>query len=113
MLMLVLVLVLVTGSGWSQYRTLTDGIGKSGDLTAVAVPPVIGATTDILIMGVDSRLDENGDPLPQAIYAALHRGDANVGGYNANVRMLLRIPGDRSRATAISLPRDQLRRPGR
>ncbi|MBN9098759.1 MAG: LCP family protein [Pseudonocardia sp.] len=101
------VLVLaVTGYGWSQYRTLTDGIRKSGDLAALAAPPVIGTTTNILVMGLDSRLDENGNPLPPAIYDALNTGGADVGGYNANVLMLLHIPGDGSKATAMSIPRD-------
>jgi LCP family protein required for cell wall assembly len=36
----------------------------------------------------------------------LHAGDQQVGGYNANVLMLVHLPGNRSKATAISIPRD-------
>ena len=47
----------------------------------------------ILIMGLDSRLDQHGQPLPQDIYDALHAGDETVGGYNDNVLILLHLPG--------------------
>jgi anionic cell wall polymer biosynthesis LytR-Cps2A-Psr (LCP) family protein len=57
-------------------------------------------------MGLDTRLDENGKPLPQNIYDALHAGDGSNGGNNANVLMLLHVPGDGSPATEISIPRD-------
>jgi LCP family protein required for cell wall assembly len=57
-------------------------------------------------MGLDSRLDENGHPLPPEIYQALHAGDQQVGGYNANVLMLVHLAGDGAKATAISIPRD-------
>ncbi len=57
-------------------------------------------------MGLDSRLDENGDPLPSNVYAALHAGDQLDGGYNANVLMLLHVPGDGGRAVSVSIPRD-------
>ncbi|HEY0814051.1 MAG TPA: LCP family protein, partial [Pseudonocardia sp.] len=98
--------VAVTGYGYSQYRDFTDSIRRSGALSGLAAPALIGKDANILIMGLDSRLDENGDPLPAALYAALDTGGADVGGYNANVLMLLHIPGDGSRATGISIPRD-------
>ena len=60
---------------------------------------------NILIMGLDSRLDQHGNPLPQDVYAALHAGDETVGGYNANVLILIHVP-DSGPAVAISIPRD-------
>jgi LCP family protein required for cell wall assembly len=57
-------------------------------------------------MGLDSRLDENGHPLSPEIYQALHAGDQQVGGYNANVLILVHLPGNGGKATAISIPRD-------
>jgi LCP family protein required for cell wall assembly len=95
----------VTGYGWSQYETLLTGIGRSDAIRGDA-PKSAGGDTNILIMGLDSRLDGNGKPLPPEIYQALHAGDEQVGGYNANVLMLVHLPGDGSRATAISIPRD-------
>lgn len=61
---------------------------------------------NILIMGMDSRLDQNGNPLPEEMYNALQAGSADDGGYNANVLILLHIPADRSRVVGIAIPRD-------
>jgi LCP family protein required for cell wall assembly len=94
----------VTGYAWVQYRSLDAGLHRSGALAGNAGSQ--HGDTNILIMGLDSRLDENGDPLPAAIYDALHAGDSSSGGENANVLMLVHVPGDGSRATSISIPRD-------
>jgi LCP family protein required for cell wall assembly len=93
-----------TGYGWSAYHGLVSGIRTSGALAGEGTSA--NGDTNILIMGLDSRLDENGNPLPQDIYDALHAGDQQDGGYNANVLMLLHVPGDGSKATSISIPRD-------
>ncbi len=113
---MVAVLALVVGYAGYQYLNLTHGIvtsnallpsgGASDAPTATATSSGPKADANILVMGLDSRVDENGDPLPQDIYDALHAGDASDGGLNANVLMLLHVPGDGSRATEISIPRD-------
>jgi LCP family protein required for cell wall assembly len=101
------VVVLVLGYAGYSYFRLTRGITTSdvlgADGSATTSPR---GDTNILIMGLDSRVDENGEPLPAEIYAALHAGDASDGGLNANVLMLLHIPGDGSRASVISIARD-------
>src|SRR5665811_2269216 len=100
-LVLLLVLSLV-GYAVFQYLSLSMGIKRSDVLGGIKKSNVpAGAKsgdTNILIMGLDSRLDENGD--------ALHAGDQSNGGLNANVLMLLHVPGDGSKATEISIPRD-------
>lgn len=63
-------------------------------------------TGNTLIMGLDSRLDESGNPLPEDIYKALHAGEAADGGQNANVLMLIHVPDGGGQATSISIPRD-------
>ncbi|MDQ0240180.1 LCP family protein [Arthrobacter bambusae] len=68
--------------------------------------PKLSQDTNILIMGLDTRVDEKGKPLPPEMYDALHAGDENIGGYNSNVLMLIHIPADGSKATGISIPRD-------
>jgi LCP family protein required for cell wall assembly len=99
------VLVLAgTGMGWASYRNITGGITTSQAL--VGGPASTGGDQNILIMGLDSRLDQHGQPLPQDIYDALHAGDETVGGYNANVLIVLHLPGDGGPITAISIPRD-------
>ncbi|WP_245787496.1 LCP family protein [Amycolatopsis saalfeldensis] len=99
-----LLVLCLTGYGWTQYHNLVAGLHTSdalgGDTKSV------NGDTNILIMGLDSRLDENGNALPQDIYDALHAGDQQDGGNNANVLMLLHVPGDGSKATSLSIPRD-------
>src|SRR6185312_2341443 len=98
------VVVIVLGYAGYSYVRLTQGITTSdvlngSDGTATSGSP--RGDVNLLIMGLDSRVDENGDPLPADIYAALHAGDATDGGLNANVLMLLHIPGDGSKASVI------------
>jgi LCP family protein required for cell wall assembly len=104
-LALLSVLVLgVSGYAWSQYRNLSAALLRSGVLGDG--PRSAGGDTNVLIIGLDSRLDELGQPLPPDIYDAMHAGDEQAGGYNANVLMLVHIPGNGGRATSISIPRD-------
>ena len=96
------VLVLV-GYGAFQYVSLTTGIKRSDILGGNGSSD---GAVNILIMGLDSRQDENGNPLPKEIYDALHAGNQSDGGLNSNVLMLLHLPIDGSKATQISIPRD-------
>jgi LCP family protein required for cell wall assembly len=94
----------LTGMGWAGYRNLSGGITTSQALAGGHGSA--GGEQNILIMGLDSRLDQHGQPLPQDIYDALHAGDETVGGYNANVLILLHFPGGDGPVTAVSIPRD-------
>src|ERR1700754_4817860 len=98
------VVLAVTAMGWAGYRNLSGGITTSQALAGG--PASVGGAQNILIMGLDSRLDQHGQPLPQDIYDALHAGDESVGGYNANVLILLHLPGGNGPVSAISVPRD-------
>jgi LCP family protein required for cell wall assembly len=101
--------LLVTGYGWRAYHALSGGLTKSSALAGSAATQSPGTDTNILIMGLDSRLDQNGNPLPADVLAQLHAGDSTDGGYNTNVLMLVHVPADNtagSRAQAISIPRD-------
>lgn len=93
-----------TGTGWYAYRGVLEGITTSNALAGESGST--GDTENILIMGLDSRLDQHGNPLPEEIYQALHAGDETVGGYNANVLIVIHLPGDGRPATAFSIPRD-------
>src|SRR5689334_17371552 len=93
-----------TAAGWSGYRNLSGGITTSQALAGG--PESVGGSQNILIMGLDSRLDQHGQPLPQDIYDALHAGDETVGGYNSNVLILLHLPGGNGPVSAVSVPRD-------
>ena len=74
--------------------------------TAASGVPQDDGEQNILIMGLDSRVDEDGKPYPQEIYDAIHAEDASVGGYNTNVLMYVHIPAGGGQAIAVSIPRD-------
>ena len=103
-------LVLVTtGYGWNALRELSSGLTKSTALDGGTGGADSGSgPTNILIMGLDSRLDQNGNPLPAQVLDALHAGDSSNGGYNTNVLMLVHIPnrGQGGGPIGISIPRD-------
>ncbi|MHB1489965.1 MAG: LCP family protein, partial [Cellulomonas sp.] len=98
-------LVLGAGAAFAAYTylDLSNGIHRSS--IGAGVQQHTGAT-NILVMGLDSRLDENGNPLPANVYSALQAGNQSDGGYNTNVLMLLHIPANGGKAVGISIPRD-------
>ncbi|MGA0566099.1 LCP family protein [Rathayibacter sp. KR2-224] len=97
------VLMLVAGGVvvFAQYQQLSSGIHRTS-----LGPTQNTEETNILVMGLDSRVDENGDALPADVYNALHAGTADDGGYNSNVLMLLHIPAGAGHPVGISIPRD-------
>ncbi|MGH1523793.1 LCP family protein [Leifsonia sp. L25] len=96
----VLLVVAVVAFAVFSFADLVTGLHRS-DLASAA-----GGDQNILVMGLDSRLDENGDALPADVYNALHAGGQDDGGYNANVLMLIHIPAGGGKAVGISIPRD-------
>ena len=96
--------IAATGTGWAGLHTAVGKIITSHVLPNVATPP--DQDQNILLMGLDSRLDQTGRPLPQEMYDALHAGDETSGGYNANVLIIMHIPGGDGPLTAVSIPRD-------
>lgn len=101
------VLVLTsTGVAWGVQRDLTAGLTRSDAIDAVADSSPRG-DANILLIGLDSRKDMDGKDLPaEFVTDQLHAGDSDVGGYNTNTLILLHVPGDGSRATAVAIPRD-------
>jgi LCP family protein required for cell wall assembly len=66
--------------------------------------PLDGAV-DILLVGMDSRTDAYGNPLPREVLDLLHAG-RNEGERNTDTMILVHIPVDGKRAVAFSFPRD-------
>ncbi|MFD7789295.1 LCP family protein [Streptomyces nojiriensis] len=98
-------LVALTGGGaWYLYRDLAAGIGSSKALEGAEKSKF--GDSNILLMGLDSRRDQNGEKLPEEVLDKLHAGSSDIGGYNANTLILLHVPGDGGRAKAFSVPRD-------
>ncbi|MFI8262770.1 LCP family protein [Streptomyces sp. NPDC085665] len=96
--------VMAAAGAWYAYRDLAGSIGSSKALQGAEKSRY--GDTNILLMGLDSRRDQNGEKLPEEVLDALHAGSSDIGGYNANTLILLHVPGDGSRAKAFSVPRD-------
>ncbi len=96
----------LTGYAWAAMQGLVDGltvadvIGTSGG----GDMPADGAR-DILLVGMDSRTDAQGNPLSEEMLAKLRAGVAD-GELNTDTLIFVRIPNDGSKAVAVSLPRD-------
>lgn len=97
--------VLAGATAWYLYDDLASSIGSSKALEGAEKSKY--GDTNILLMGLDSRRDQNGEDLPPAILEKLHAGaSSEVGGYNTNTLILLHVPGNGGRAQAFSVPRD-------
>lgn len=92
--------VLASGLGWWQTR----GVSEADVIDPIAA----GRTADqnILVVGLDTRTDAHGRPLPPALLAALHAGSSDDGGDNTDTVIVVHVPAGGGQATAISIPRD-------
>ncbi|WP_367131659.1 LCP family protein [Saccharothrix sp. HUAS TT1] len=99
--------LLGTGYGWANYTALTEKITKTDVISAEGggEKPADGSV-DILMVGMDSRTDAQGNPLPQEILDELHAGNENDGGLNTDTLILMHVPNDGGKAVAVSFPRD-------
>ncbi len=106
----------VTGYNWSVLRQLDNGIARTDVFgaapaatgakgPAAAVAPPLTSDVNILLVGLDSRTDPHGNPLPANELAMLHAGPSD-GELNTDTMILLHIPAGGRQATAISFPRD-------
>ncbi len=98
------VVVTVTGLAYSQAHGLLGGITISQALGADE-PRSSGGAMNILLIGLDSRKDQDGNDLPDEVLDKLHAGDSDAGGYNTNTLILVHISAD-DRVVAFSIPRD-------
>ncbi|MFE1594965.1 LCP family protein [Nocardia sp. NPDC058705] len=94
-----------TGLAWSAKQDFDSGFTHSTALGEDA-PRSGGGAVNILLIGLDTRKDLNGNDLPKQVLDQLHAGDGSEGGYNANSLILLHIPADHSKVVAFSIPRD-------
>ncbi|MBN9111146.1 MAG: LCP family protein [Pseudonocardia sp.] len=102
-----LVVLTAAGYGWSTFRALAGSIVTSdvlSDSTPRSGPP--SRTITALVVGVDSRTDAQGRPLPQDVLDKMHAGPDD-GQLNTDTIILLRIPADPGKpVVAVSFPRD-------
>ncbi|KNB52414.1 LytR family transcriptional regulator [Streptomyces caatingaensis] len=99
----------IAGTGWLAGHWLTKGLTTSKALEALrrSAPRKLDGSVNLLLIGLDSRKDMNGDDLPREfVQEELHAGSSAIGGYNTNTLILMHIPADGGKVTAFSIPRD-------
>jgi LCP family protein required for cell wall assembly len=99
------VVLTLTWYGWQFVGDINEGLAttKVFDSEPQAVP--LDGAIDILLVGLDSRTDAQGNPLPREVLDMLHAGEAD-GERQTDTMILVHIPQDGTRAVAISFPRD-------
>jgi LCP family protein required for cell wall assembly len=98
------VAVLLTGAGYWVAHGALGGITVSQALSPED-PRSSGNGINILLIGLDSRKDQDGNDLPWSILKHLHAGDSDDGGYNTNTLILVHVGAD-EKVVAFSIPRD-------
>ena len=95
-------------SGFSYF--VVKDVSSIGGSHAIVSGPSIGAQ-NILLMGLESRTDWNGNILPNDVLEALHACNAQevadgCGGNDTNTLILIHIPAGGHKAVGFSIPRD-------
>lgn len=98
----VLSVVLLAGSGWGWYltRVAEASVNRTNAIPTTGNGGADGASTNLLLVGDDSRAD-----LTPAQLKQLSAG-VDSGVLNTDTMMLLHVPADGSRASFVSFPRD-------
>src|ERR1700684_4545348 len=95
-------------SGFSYF--VVRDVSSIGGSHAILSGPSIGAQ-NILLMGLESRTDWDGNILPNSVLNALHAGsrqgiENGVGGNATNTLIVIHIPAGGKKAVGFSIPRD-------
>jgi LCP family protein required for cell wall assembly len=95
-------------SGFSYF--VVKDVSSIGGSHAIVSGPSIGAQ-NILLMGLESRTDWNGNILPDDVLKALHACNRQeiqdgCGGNATNTLILIHIPAGGQKAVGFSIPRD-------
>ncbi|GAA0607167.1 LCP family protein [Kutzneria viridogrisea] len=96
--------------GWTVVRqvqtgTATDNVIAPPSASTTPVPKAPGQDMNILLVGLDSRTDAHGNPLPRSVLDALNAG-TDDGQLNTDTLIVVHVPGDGGAASAVSIPRD-------
>ncbi|TCO62511.1 LCP family protein [Actinocrispum wychmicini] len=95
-----------TGIGYDKYNQIASGYQTADvlDPGSGGPKPADGAT-DILLVGLDSRVDAQGHPLSKELLNRLNAGKAD-GVINTDTLILLRVLNDGGKVVGVSIPRD-------
>ena len=106
-----LAVIVLAVAGYAHYvQHQVGGLASSNVDTG---GPQTGAM-NILLMGLESRTDYDGNVLPAGLLAAMHAGSVNgvlhkgVGGQDTNTLILIHIFAGGQKAVGFSIPRDDL-----
>lgn len=106
---LAVVTIVVAGYAYN-FGGLVKATGKG---IAIAGAPSVGAM-NVLVMGLESRTDYEGNTLPNSLLTAMHAGRASavaagkVGAQDTNTLILIHIFAGGQKAVGFSIPRDDL-----
>lgn len=92
----------LTGAAWGLYRDVTAGLTTTDVITKGSTD----GAQDILLVGVDSRTDAKGNPLPPEVLRQLGPVGGAPSVRNSDTIILLHVPEDGGAAVAFSIPRD-------
>ncbi|WP_091290393.1 LCP family protein [Amycolatopsis xylanica] len=95
----------VTGYAWAAMQGLVNGLTTQDVIEGAEGEKPADGARDILLVGLDSRTDNQGNPLSQEVLDELRAGESD-GELNTDTLILVHIPNDGSKAVAISMPRD-------
>ncbi|WP_020662535.1 LCP family protein [Amycolatopsis benzoatilytica] len=97
-----------TGYAYVTKDRLQSSVPTTDVLTPRAgeppAPPADDGGTDILLVGSDARTDAQGNPLPLSLLKSLRT--ESTSGINTDTIILVRIPKNGGKASAVSIPRD-------
>jgi LCP family protein required for cell wall assembly len=97
--------IVVTSGALNFFsKAASNAIPRSKALQGA--PQSKNGDTNILLIGLDSRRDNEGNPIPKDLTKLLRVGPASIGGYNTNTLILIHVPADGKKAVAVSIPRD-------
>ncbi|MGW4384720.1 LCP family protein [Kitasatospora sp. NPDC004531] len=102
-----LAVLAVSGFAWYTVNDL-NGVTRSHALDEAKknAPKHLDKSLNILLIGLDSRKDMDGNDLPKEfVQDELHAGSSEIGGYNTNSLIVLHIPPS-GKVQAVSIPRD-------
>jgi LCP family protein required for cell wall assembly len=102
--------VIVVTSGYAhkavaELDATGDGIAISGSSYS-HTPTAATPATNILVMGLESRTNFEGQPLSSSLITAMHSGP--VGGQDPDTLILIHIFAGGQKAVGFSIPRDDL-----
>jgi LCP family protein required for cell wall assembly len=101
-----LALLVGAGYGWSVRHELAGHVVTSDVIDATTTTSEPDQPFTALLVGLDSRTDASGNPLPPELLAELQAG-VDEGQLHTDTIILLHVPaGPNARAIAISIPRD-------